>query len=440
MSKIAVAGATGRLGRHVVDVLGELGYQVVPMSRTIGVDIITGGGLADALTGVETIIDVASWHSSDQEAATEFFRTSARNLHEYGRNAGVARIAMASIIGVENATAGFLAAKKVHEEVLLSGPLPVRILRAAQFHEFVGRLLDWQQGDVAYVPALPTQLVACRTVAETLVDLALGHDAPGIPVPEIAGPRKETMSEAAQLLGARRGIKVVAVDGSGMPDAEIAAARRVPARPAHQTRRTHFSGVARHPALRRPYSRALPLFPWTPREQGRRPDSSEGGMGRGGQGRAHRAGRGGDRGPVTGPLPSRRRDPAQDDARPRAGAARGGAHALTADLEQAVGARGAAARLWAAHRAPYLALAVFALNPVILEPALDEDTGAPVADPQFPRLSRRHPVEPVRGTGHRTGDPGRGGRLVDAASGGSPGTRSHGPLAGAAGAGTRGEP
>lgn len=225
ITKFAVAGATGRLGRHVVDVLTERGHQVVPMSRTTGVDIITGEGLSDALTGVDVIIDVASWHSSDQEAATEFFRTSARNLHEAGQKAGVAQITVASIIGVDKATTGFVAAKKVHEELLLSGPLPVRILRAAQFHEFVGQLLDWQQGDVAYIPALPTQLVACRAVAETLVDLALDPDAPapGTPIPEIAGPRKETMAEAAQLLGARRGIKVVGVDGAGMPDAEIAA-------------------------------------------------------------------------------------------------------------------------------------------------------------------------------------------------------------------------
>ncbi|MFI7610880.1 SDR family oxidoreductase [Nonomuraea terrae] len=223
ITTFAVAGATGRLGRHVVDVLTERGHQVVPMSRATGVDIITGEGLAEALTGVEVIIDVASWHSSDQEEATEFFRTSARNLHEAGRKAGAARIAMASIIGADKATAGFLAAKKVHEELLLSGPLPVRILRAAQFHEFVGQLLDWQQGDVAYLPALPTQLVACRTVAEELVDLATAPATPGTPIPEIAGPRKEIMAEAAQLLGARRGIKVVGVDGSGMPDAEIAA-------------------------------------------------------------------------------------------------------------------------------------------------------------------------------------------------------------------------
>ncbi|MEU6711513.1 NAD(P)H-binding protein [Nonomuraea sp. NPDC046802] len=223
ITTFAVAGATGRLGRHVVDVLTERGHQVVPMSRATGVDIITGEGLAEALTGAEVIIDVASWHSSDQDAATEFFRTSARNLHEAGQKAGVAQITMASIIGADKATAGFLAAKKVHEELLLSGPLPVRILRAAQFHELVGQLLDWQQGDVAYIPALPTQLVACRTVAEELVDLAAAPAAPGTPIPEIAGPRKETLAEAAQLLGARRGIKVVGVDGSGMPDAEIAA-------------------------------------------------------------------------------------------------------------------------------------------------------------------------------------------------------------------------
>ncbi|GLY68670.1 SDR family oxidoreductase [Amycolatopsis taiwanensis] len=225
MSKFAVAGATGRLGRHVVDVLTERGHQVVPMSRATGVDIITGDGLAEALTGADVIIDVASWHASDQEAATEFFRTSARNLHEAGQRAGVAQITMASIIGVDNATAGFVAAKKVHEELVLSGPLPARILRAAQFHEFVTQLLDWRQGDVAYIPALPTQLVACRTVAEELVDLATdpGGPTPGTPIPEIAGPRRETMAQAAQLLGARRGIKVVGVDGSGMPDADIAA-------------------------------------------------------------------------------------------------------------------------------------------------------------------------------------------------------------------------
>jgi uncharacterized protein YbjT (DUF2867 family) len=229
ISKVAVAGATGRLGRHVVDVLAERGHQVVSMSRATGVDIITGEGLAEALTGVDVIIDVASWHASEEQAATEFFRMSAHNLHEAGLEAGVAQITVASIIGIDKATAGFGAAKKVHEKLHLSGLLPVRILRAAQFHEFVGQLLDWQQGDVAYIPNWPSQLVAARTVAEALVDLAADPDAPahpvsGTPIPEIAGPRKESVADAAELLGARRGIKVVGVDNPNLPDAEYAAA------------------------------------------------------------------------------------------------------------------------------------------------------------------------------------------------------------------------
>jgi nucleoside-diphosphate-sugar epimerase len=36
-TKIAVAGATGRVGRHVVDVLEAQGHDVVPISPSSGV-------------------------------------------------------------------------------------------------------------------------------------------------------------------------------------------------------------------------------------------------------------------------------------------------------------------------------------------------------------------------------------------------------------------
>ena len=46
-TKIAAsAGATGRVGRHVVDVLRAGGHEVVAMSRASGVDVISGDGLA----------------------------------------------------------------------------------------------------------------------------------------------------------------------------------------------------------------------------------------------------------------------------------------------------------------------------------------------------------------------------------------------------------
>src|SRR5688572_26434633 len=208
--KIAVAGATGRVGRHTVDVLEEAGHEVVPMSRSTGVDVVTGEGLSEALAGVDSIVDAASWPSPEQEPATEFFIAAARNLQELGERAGVQRIVVVSIIGADRFTTGYIASKVPHEEAMQSGPIPVSILRAAQFHEFVPPFLEWgRQGDVIYVPHMRTQLVAARTVAEALADLATGStpgpEATAAAIPEIAGPREESLVDVAKLLVARRG-------------------------------------------------------------------------------------------------------------------------------------------------------------------------------------------------------------------------------------------
>ena len=218
--KIAVAGATGRVGTHLVDVLEGAGHDVVGMSRSTGVDVITGDGLAEALDGVDTIIDTATGPSPDQATATEFFTTAARNLHRAGRDAGVELMVVVSIIGCDRFSGGYNVAKYAHELAALAGPIPVRILRAAQFHEFVEQLLQWgTQDGVAYVPEMRTQLVAARTVAEALADLATARS---VTVdeqrfPEIAGPREESLVEMTRLLAGRRG-GPGRVDGVSDPD------------------------------------------------------------------------------------------------------------------------------------------------------------------------------------------------------------------------------
>ncbi|HZA44492.1 MAG TPA: SDR family oxidoreductase, partial [Rubrobacter sp.] len=171
----AVAGATGRVGSHLVDVLEASGHDVVSMSRATGVDVVTGEGLVEALSGVEVVIDAATGPSPDQQAATDFFIASARNLQEAGERAGGRRVVVVSIIGIDRFAAGYYAAKAAHDRAHLSGPIPVRVLRAAQFHEFVGPLAEWGRRDgVAYVPKMRTQLVAARTVARALAELELG--------------------------------------------------------------------------------------------------------------------------------------------------------------------------------------------------------------------------------------------------------------------------
>jgi uncharacterized protein YbjT (DUF2867 family) len=219
--KIAVAGATGRVGRHVVDLLEERGHDVVAISRSLGVDLTTGEGLAEALAGVETVVDAASGASPEQQPATEFFTAAARNLQQLGEQAGVQRFVVVSIIGVDRFSAGYLAAKHAHEQAMLAGPIPARILRAAQFHEFVAELVDWgRQDGVSYLPKMRTQLVAARIVAEALADLATVPDSPAgtstAPIPEIAGPREESLVDVGRLLAARRG-DPVRIEGAADP-------------------------------------------------------------------------------------------------------------------------------------------------------------------------------------------------------------------------------
>ena len=107
---------------------------------------------------------------------------------------------------VDRFSSGYNAAKLAHEQAMIAGPIRVQVLRAAQFHGFVGQLVEWgTQGEVSYLPKMRTQLVAARTVAEALAGLATG------PAPEtsgatseIAGPREENLVDVARLLVAHR--------------------------------------------------------------------------------------------------------------------------------------------------------------------------------------------------------------------------------------------
>lgn len=222
--KIAVAGATGRVGHHVTDVLRERGYDVVPISRATGVDVITGSGLGAALAGAGAIIDAATGPSPQQQAATKFFTTAARNLQQAGQQAGVGRVIAMSVIGTDQFTAGYGAAQVAHEQAMLAGPVPAHVLRAAQFFEFVEQLVEWgTRGDVAYVPRMRCQPVAARAVAEVLADLVTGPELPAEPFTEVAGPKQESMVHAAELLAARRNLPVTieGVTDQADPDHEL---------------------------------------------------------------------------------------------------------------------------------------------------------------------------------------------------------------------------
>lgn len=58
--RIAVAGGTGVVGRHVVERLAEAGHEAVVLARSQGVDLMTGHGLLASLEGVDAVIDVSN--------------------------------------------------------------------------------------------------------------------------------------------------------------------------------------------------------------------------------------------------------------------------------------------------------------------------------------------------------------------------------------------
>jgi hypothetical protein len=205
----------------VVGVLNEGGHDVVAISRSNGVDVITGDGLAQALEGVQAVIDASTGPSPEREAATGFFTTATQNLEEAGLRAGMQKLVVVSIIGTDRYTGGYGAAKLAHERAALAGPIPARILRAAQFHEFVEVLMGWgRQGDVIYLPKMRTQIVAARTVAEALAEMALSQEPESAQPAEIAGPREEYLPDLAQLVAAKRGenVKIEAVSNPADPD------------------------------------------------------------------------------------------------------------------------------------------------------------------------------------------------------------------------------
>ena len=70
-----------------MDILESRGYDVVPMSRSLGVDVITGDGL-------------------DEEA---------------GARAGVRRVVLVSIIGIDAFEGGYNAAKLAQEQAHIAG-------------------------------------------------------------------------------------------------------------------------------------------------------------------------------------------------------------------------------------------------------------------------------------------------------------------------------
>lgn len=216
--RIAVAGGTGLVGRHVVARAEEAGHEVAVLSRSRGVNLRTGEGLAAALEGVAVVIDVTNSGTTEQGPATEFFTAVAGGLQRAGAERGVGHIVTLSIVGIDKVPFGYYAAKLEQERAAASGPVPGTVLRATQFHEFPAQLIAATRRDSqAQVFDVRVQTVAARTVAEVLLEVAEG--APAGRAPDLAGPQEADLLALARAFVRHRGeaITVQPVARGGMP-------------------------------------------------------------------------------------------------------------------------------------------------------------------------------------------------------------------------------
>jgi uncharacterized protein YbjT (DUF2867 family) len=212
--KITVIGASGLIGSKLVELLTAGGHEVVAASRSSGVDVLTGEGLAEALAGADAIVDVTNSPSFEDDPVMQFFTKATTNVVAAAKAAGVGNYVVLSIVGVEGLPdSGYMRAKVVQEKLLTQSGLPYSIVRATQFSEFADAITaSMTVGDEVRVPDALIQPITADRVASDVARAAVANPLNG--VVNIGGPAKIPFEQMARESLARQGddSKTVVVD------------------------------------------------------------------------------------------------------------------------------------------------------------------------------------------------------------------------------------
>lgn len=230
--RTAVAGGTGLVGRLVVEAARARGHDIVVLTRSEGVDLTTGAGLADRLDGVDSVIDVTNHASQKRSAAESFFGAVTRSLLREEAAAGVEHHVVLSIVGIDDVDTGYYAGKRLQERLVAESSVPSSVLRATQFHEFSLQALGFATlGPFSFVPRMLSQPVAAREVADALV--ALAEAGPTGRSPDLAGPDRLQMVDLARRVSQARGLgrRVVPVRLPGRAGAAMRSGALTPSGP-----------------------------------------------------------------------------------------------------------------------------------------------------------------------------------------------------------------
>ncbi|MBK3642917.1 SDR family oxidoreductase [Streptomyces sp. MBT33] len=203
--RIAVAGATGNIGARTVAVLEQAAHDVVRISRSHGIDLLSGEGLDAALTDVDGVVDATSHETADRDEAVAFFGAATSNLLAAEERAGVRHHVLLSIVGIDRVDGNaHYAGKREQERLVAEGPTPWTIVPFTQFHDFAATVTSWTEHDgVATIPPLLVQPIAPADVADILAEIATGT--PQGHYRDVAGPEPQDLVDMARRTNDTRG-------------------------------------------------------------------------------------------------------------------------------------------------------------------------------------------------------------------------------------------
>lgn len=215
MPTVLITGGAGVLGRELVPRVAGSGYTVRVMSRRARSErdpdvewaqaqLASGEGLAEAVSGVDTIVHCASspfrrTEQVDVEGTAKLLRRA--------REAGVSHVFYISIVGIDRIPLGYYKHKLAAEKLIEEGGVPYSILRAPQFHTLIDELLrNLLRLPIGLYPAgFKFQPIDPGEVAERIVEQV--GAGPGGRLPDIGGPEIHTADQLARAWLKARGKK-----------------------------------------------------------------------------------------------------------------------------------------------------------------------------------------------------------------------------------------
>ena len=210
MSKIAVLGASGNFGSALSEKLERQGHDVVRISRSHGVDVMSPEGLERALDGVDIVVDALHIDALGAQKSIEFFTRAARNVVQAAQANGVGRIVCLSIAGATNPEVnhrnGHYQGKAAQESFYQEADIPSTTVRSSQWFELIPVLVHRvTKGPLSIMPSMLLAPAAMSDVVTYMADLVSEPRPARNEIVAVRGPQVDSAANFARRILAAKG-------------------------------------------------------------------------------------------------------------------------------------------------------------------------------------------------------------------------------------------